>query len=167
MVTAIILTVLAGVAGAGITFLVCRRIAARRRQQLLQICMHDAVTRSGNVERGDWFVRIRTDFFNGSPETVSIHRVGFQAVLGNGEQMAPKEICCDHTRSARKRSHPPDITMRLPIAVPHDGHLDYTFDVFFSSRLHRFWNGGKLQMRVENREGVSTVAEVPVPAPQS
>ena len=163
-VQCIIVCVAALVVTALVTSWLCKRRS--RRPPELTVHMKDVATHPHESERGDWYVRLKAALSNHTPSDINIAKVRFDASMGRGQWLDSKEVCADVSRSAPGRHHPPDITMRLPIIVPPEKRVEYVFDVFFASQLHRCWSDGQLRIQVESREGTAAGDTVTLPPPQ-
>jgi len=151
-------------AGAIVVSWLCKR--RRRNLPELTVHMKDVATYPYESERGDWYVRLKAVLANHTPGEINISKVHFDASLRRGQWLDSKEVCADLSRPAPGRRHPPDITLRLPIIVPPEKHVEYVFDVFFPSQLRRCWGDGQLRMQVESREGTAAGDTVILPPPQ-
>ena len=116
-------------------------------------------------ERGDWRVRLDTQIRNLGSRPVRIERVAFEARSAAGERMETKQVCGDRTRALQARAHPPDIIMRLPIVLRPRAHTDFTFDLFFGSKLRNFWPDGRIRMAAGAHHAADVTIEFPAPVP--
>jgi hypothetical protein len=162
----VLVTVAGVVLALGILLAIQKRGRRGKKSQALSVRMHPPVVHHTTHKSHDYCVRVKADFFNLTHHGIAIERLVIEGVLDSGEHLEPKEVCGDQTRHTRQRSHPPRIMMRMPLSVPHDGQLDYTFDVFFDEKLRRYWDRGRLHMHVENKSGESADAEVLLSAPK-
>ena len=138
----------------------------RRRKGGLTIKILDIATLPTGRERGDWFVRLTAALENHSSDTISVEGVTFQAVSPDGRRLVPNEVCGDRRKALERRRHPPRLTMRLPIFVPADGGVEYTFDVFFDRNLRSYWHSGNLQMVAGLQPGTAFSVETNLRPPE-
>ncbi len=140
-------------------------LRARFRAPALVVRVLGIASRPITSDRGDWCVRVQTRLENHNPEAISIDRVSFEAATHGGYHLQPLEICGDKTKAVERRRHPPRLMMKLPITVPKNWRVDYTFDLFFEHSLRALWRGYGLRMKFGTPTGISCSAECPLPAP--
>lgn len=117
-------------------------------------------------ERKDWRVRLQAIFANRSARPLNVSVVAFESEAADGRaRLSPKRVTGDKTRIISQRGRGPDLAMRLPIALRPKGKADFTFDVFFSHSLHRFFGEGTLRIEAVAEDGQTAHGRTLLPRP--
>lgn len=148
---------------------VCVACCLLRRKGRRDLVVHieEISTHPHEGDRDEWYVRLKADLANRTSRDINVDTVRFDAWNGPRRRLEAKETCGDFPRKVHGHRHPPHIDLRLPIAVPHHGHVEYVFDVFFPSQLRRYWNTGTLCMQARSRQGFAANDTIALPPPPS
>ena len=150
-----------GVLALLVLFLLCRPKSAG-----VGACIVKVETFATESDRRDWLVRVDMRFENAMSRPVNVTRVGFEALTPDGGRLEPKKVCGDKTRALDARRHAPDLAMKLPIPIREQGSVGFSFELFFSHGLRKFWPDGVLRVKAMTDAAPAIEAQAPVPEPE-
>jgi len=117
--------------------------------------------------RPEWYLDFVAEFANVSPAALSV--VGLRSAVSAPKQapLEAKRILGDDESQRHAVHHPPDIALRLPIAVAPGRRVNYRFHIFFSVHLRRMWDKGLLHLYATADDGAAYEAVRVLTAPEN
>ena len=117
--------------------------------------------------RPEWYLDFVAEFANVSPAALSVTGLRAAVFAPSQAPLDAKRILGDDETQRHVVHHPPDIALRLPIAIAPGLRVNYHFHVFFSVHLRRMWDKGLLHLYAVADNGAAYEAVRVLSAPEN